>query len=172
MRLSPELCKSRVMPTVYLGIYRFCMIKLLYCVERNCGSASCWCRSGSGSDFPFWCRSRSGSGLASKQRRSTWSYRYPKLYTVQCTVGTCWKIGHFLDFYLRQCQSHQSQILHDFVFWTAYWNCHEKKIKKIHVLHSAWNFCRSGFGKRMRIRPAPISNPQLWFLYTVLLIFL
>ncbi len=130
MRLSPELCKSRVMPTVYLGIYRFCMIKLLYCVERNCGSASFWCRSGSGSDFPFWCRSRSGSGLASKQRRSTWSYRYPKLYTVQCTVGTCWKIGHFLDFYLRQCQSHQSQILHDFVFWTAYWNCHEKKIKK------------------------------------------
>ncbi len=32
-----------------------------YC--QCCGTASCWCRSGS--DFPFWCRSKSGSGIAS-----------------------------------------------------------------------------------------------------------
>ncbi len=42
--------------------------------NQCCGSASFWCRSGSGSDFPFWCPSRSGSGSS-----------YPKLFS-------CWKI--------------------------------------------------------------------------------
>jgi hypothetical protein len=37
--------------------------KVIYYYCQCCGTASCWCRSGS--DFPFWCRSKSGSGIAS-----------------------------------------------------------------------------------------------------------
>ncbi len=115
-----------------------------YCIVRQCyGSASFW----SGSDFPF----DAGPCLS-----------YPTFYT-------CWKIGNHFFTLIHTNSSLQfffsflikmSQIKFK-VFWTAYWNFHEKSIKKYMCFEfiiwyrseSARPRCRSESGscKMMRI---------------------